>query len=346
MQAGTWYLIPGKAPDAAFRQPTKHLTDLVKMSILAHREKVGNIIWACWQPGGAGAKIKDIRRVNSGAMLIMVTQDGADSMDAQLNKGPAGGGMRPWHFDLALKGWLQSAAASDKAGACYVFPPVGNYTTHISGCDVKSFGAGSGGRPNCWQEQWSCPGTTVDEDPQKRPKRFLRWNGDHNHFDVGSANVDFASAGHLEWRSFWTGDGPHPTQLPPEQRRPQKAVKKRPAGKGPAGVEPTATPSGAAGKTKGQSQRGGTLTTEGVLQKKGGRTGKGKPAPWTLWPDRPGAGQAPLDQDPIDEWDDNDDDDGQKVHTTKRQRRNIRGALMNRSFRRWVHNVSEAANIH
>ena len=294
------------------------------MSVAAHRQKVGNIIWACWQPGGAGVRIGDVRRVNSGAMLIMVTQEGAEHINTEIQKGPEMGGMRPWHFDLALKQFLAPAENNERVKACYIFPPVGNYTTHVSGCDTRNFGAGTSGRPNCWQEEWSCPGTTLDEDPQRRPKRFLRWNGDKHYFDVGSADVGFDTGGTLEWRSFWIGDSAHPALRDEEQRRPQRSIQKRPAGKGPAGIEPAAIPDGAAQDTDHDRKKGGQLTTQDVLRKKGGPKGKGKEPPFSLWPDRPGSRQPSLDDDPISRWRDDDDAGTAKVvKTSKRQKRNL-----------------------
>ena len=57
-------------------------------------------------------------------------------------------------------------------------------------------------------------------------------------------------------------------------------------------------------------------------------------------------GQEPLASDPIDDWrgGGHDDDDHEQPQTTKRQRRNIRAVLLNRSFRSWVRTRAEVHN--
>ena len=311
------------------------------MSILAHRRGRGDIIWACWQPGLAGKKVKDVRYVNSGAMFVMMTPTGAAAIAAQMAKdaGKSNAAMSPYHFDLCLKAMLAPADSNRRARACYVFPPLGNYTQHISGCDPK-FARGEG-RPNCWREGWACPGTTVEEDPQRREKRFLAWKGAAGHEDVGSATVDESVAGHIEWLSWWQGEGDPVKFRPDEERRPQK-VRKRPAAEGSARVEPPATLRGSKGKGKGQTM-GVTTTTEGILQTFGcAGKGKGKPPPFSFWPNPPGSAQPPLDTDPMDTR--LDDDDPAVAKATKRQRRNLRAVLVNRSFRTWVRTRVEASH--
>ena len=213
-------------------------------------------------------------------MLIMFTPDGADAMHVELKGGQKGGGMRPWHFDLVLKEFLAPAKNNELAKACYVFLPIGNYTTHISGCDTKHFGEGTTGRPNCWREAWACPRTTLDEDPQRRPKRFLCWNGDSKYFDVGSADVGFVTGGTLEWRSFWTGNTPHPALRDEEQRRLQRTVKNRLAGKGPAGIEPAAIPDGAADDTEGKGKEVPCLPRVTCCEKEAGPRARAKRLPF------------------------------------------------------------------
>ena len=105
VQVGTWYQIPTKPTSQEFKKPKKRVEDLVKMSIAAHRLGHGDIVWTCWQPGIAGAKIKDAKRMNSGAMLIMLTPRGANTVAQRIDgdRGTTHGAMSPGHFDLRLK---------------------------------------------------------------------------------------------------------------------------------------------------------------------------------------------------------------------------------------------------
>ena len=75
-----------------------------------------------------------------------------------------------------------------------------------------------------------------------------------------------------------------------------------------------------------------------------GRKGKGNAVPFSLWPDRPGPEQPPLDTDQVEQWDDLEEEDtpGPARKASRREKRNIRGAILNRSFRRWVQTREEA----
>ena len=73
--------------------------------------------------------------------------------------------------------------------------------------------------------------------------------------------------------------------------------------------------------------------------------GKGKKPPTALWLDRPKTGTAPTDADPIEQWQGEDTGDEPAKATTKRQRRNIREALLYRSFRTWVTTREEVRTL-
>ena len=215
-------------------------------------------------------KIGDVRRVNSGAMLIMLKPWGADAIAQQIARDASRGGpMQPWHFDLAVKSFLMKPEVNQVARACCIFPPVGNYTQHLSGCDPKL--AVGEGRPNCWREAWVYPGTRVSEDPRSRAKRFMAWAGDKGYTDVGNAAVDISITGHIEWLTLWQGVGAPPRYRPGEERRPQKVLK-RPAADQSTGVEPSADSRGSKGEGKTKKGPPDTTTTHGVVQRMAGPT--------------------------------------------------------------------------
>lgn len=172
----------------------------------------GNLIWACWQPCGAGAKPARVHSISSGAMLFMVTPQGARNLNHAMTNiaNPevfalarrTGEWVLPkGHFDVAVKNWLQEPEQAEKVGACYVVPPIGNYDTHQSGCD-KSFSTGAG-RPNCWGEKWCCPGTRREDDPKGRDKWLASFTKKGEPHWLTKVNV--SDNPRHDWKSFWGG---------------------------------------------------------------------------------------------------------------------------------------------
>lgn len=53
-RAGTWWEVPKKARAGAYASIPENVTDLVRIATAAHRCGRGNLIWAGWQPAGAG----------------------------------------------------------------------------------------------------------------------------------------------------------------------------------------------------------------------------------------------------------------------------------------------------
>ena len=68
------------------------------------------------------------------------------------------------HWDLGLLKFLENYTCSLKC--CYLWPPLGSYIEHVSGCD-PTFAAG---RPGCWGESFACEGTRVADDRHHREK--------------------------------------------------------------------------------------------------------------------------------------------------------------------------------
>jgi hypothetical protein len=320
-KAGTWHELPMKGSATDFDNISPEVKDLVRMSKKAHMVGRGNLMWMCWQPCGARKKPLRVNSISSGTMLLMVTPRGAGMLHQLFQGGPVLGTLKPGHIDVVLKSWLEKGDNAGIMGACYLTPPLGNYTTHQSGCD-RSLSTGVG-RLSCWSEPWVCRGTRVVQDPKKREKWFASWTKKGDPVWLVKASVDDKS---LDWTSFWAGSSTNqPTLRTPEERR----LIKKPAGgtrrkESSTGIEPTAIPA----------------STRIVWP----------PPPWP--PSAAAAGQPPriyqhpwpdaqpLPDDPID-----DDSVSEQQHAGKRTKRGSRFArqvLLYRSMRSWVHDRSKA----
>ena len=84
------------------------------------------------------------------------------------------------HFDVALRDLLESdpeVAMDWEAG--FVYPPIGNYVGHASGCEI-----GLGERPANWQARWVQEGTRRD---------VTNWKSQHRNlyaFKPGGRNLE------------------------------------------------------------------------------------------------------------------------------------------------------------
>ena len=65
------------------------------------------------------------------------------------------GNAKPEHFDIWLREQLvQVFSASARMGACYVWPSIGGYDEHVSGCDAKQLASTGGVRESDWDKSW------------------------------------------------------------------------------------------------------------------------------------------------------------------------------------------------
>ena len=77
-EVGYYFENASKRPsDYELLNPTITITDLVRTATAAARAGVGSLVWATWQPGGAGTKPKRSSSIASGAMLIMLDSSAA-----------------------------------------------------------------------------------------------------------------------------------------------------------------------------------------------------------------------------------------------------------------------------
>lgn len=216
------------------------------------------------------------------------------------------------HFDLELVRVLRAGSDPPFPG-CYVWPPIGGYEVHPSGCDRNY--DNDAGRPAEWTSPWSCPGTRRAEDPKKRHKwlcafvktRPVKW----------LAKVDLDAADReLHWRSWWAGRGARPR--PPEP------------------VEPPATGSwhGARGGGKG-GPAAAAATAASSSHASGSGSAAGEPS-------APAAGRTTADGEPTAPPAEEPED---TPTLTRRAKRELRGQRLYSGFRVWVHERSEASPV-
>ena len=106
-----------------------------------------------------------------GSHLIMLSKDGFVKLAQGFTHKQIGRG----HIDLVLKAWLTENNRAEEVGACYVYPQMGGYHAHESGCDPKNFGAAQGGRPSAWEFENPASGTRIATDPKQRAKYLIQW---------------------------------------------------------------------------------------------------------------------------------------------------------------------------
>ena len=163
---GAYYEVPSKAPKEEHESFPRCVVSWVHIASAAQRLGVGGLIWMSWLPENHAADPKKPYRLSNGSTFIMCTVPAARSLLRACRQGE----IKRGHWDLSLKEWLYTHHRD--VNGCYFFPPCGNYATHPSGCDPKLYGSG---RPNDWCRRWSCQGTIVEEDPQKRQKWLVTW---------------------------------------------------------------------------------------------------------------------------------------------------------------------------
>jgi len=131
------------------KEVCEEVKDLMKMCTIAHRQGVGHLVWLSWEASNKrGYKCQ----IGHGSTLVAVSVEGAKRLKAAF----AAGSIEKGHFDLVLLQWLRDrgAAAAHLLGASYVYPAVGSYVEHQSGCDP-----GIGRRESSWTKTWVQPGT-------------------------------------------------------------------------------------------------------------------------------------------------------------------------------------------
>ena len=208
--AGEYWNTVEKPPGMDWNVPSLLLQDLVAYGILMNRAGK-QFAWLGWQPWGSGNEPKNPKqnRYGSGNMLVMMDKLAATRIEYEFVED---GEMRqPGHIDLKLKHMYMKE--DNRNLSCYMTPPIGGYSAHISGC-AKEFSKTA--RPTIWAEKFACPGTRPSHDWLGRQKWWASFTerGGCNWVGKQPVNLDMMSVDDLLWKT-WDGrkppDDPEPT---------------------------------------------------------------------------------------------------------------------------------------
>ena len=186
---------------AADQGLTGNVADLLRMATFAHRQGCGQLIWFGWCPHEGGRHGKSWPW--KGSHGLMLTKKGAASVAQAMAAGKVVRG----HIDLVLLDWLRTEGEATNAGACFIYPSIGSYFAHPSGCDPKGFGEAQGGRPSGFTTKDPAQGTRLQHDLKQRGKYLVQWLGTGDKarernwikFPVDSELHSDA----YRWKSFW-----------------------------------------------------------------------------------------------------------------------------------------------
>ena len=204
---------------------SSNVADMIRMATMCHRQKMGDLIWYGWQCANNNSKPSWL---SNGSAAIGLSKNGARRVLTAMEDGRC----RRRHVDLALLEWLQLPGEAELAGACYIYPSVGAFFAHVSGCDPKNYGEKQGGRPAGFIYKSASKGTRVkhDDDKNHREKYIVQWKAE-------------ASKTERTWIPFESEEILHGEEYPWKSFKPDEptaADKKGGKGKGKATVEPTA----------------------------------------------------------------------------------------------------------
>ena len=150
-----------KPTGAELQNVSQELEDLVKICTIAHRQHAGGLVWLSWcgAEGKAGRKTAPMH----GSTLVAVASWFARELLLNFNK------LEFKHFDIALRNVLQKPPADwTWCEASFVYPSIGHYCEHVSGCEE-----GLGWRASSWNCTWCQGGTRKDPADPNQAHRSL-----------------------------------------------------------------------------------------------------------------------------------------------------------------------------
>ena len=188
--------------------------DLVKIMTKAHRLGSGDFCWYSFVPDKAETKADwSYPKFGFGSAGIMLTKRAAKQIADTFNNDK----WKPNHIDMELKRWAQQELP-ERLRACWLWPPVGNFSSHQSECCPKQVGF----RQSLWSKPWCTPGTRPSDDPNQTSKRLYEFVAKGWQNTIGSiANAEFEDDS-LVWQTFW-GD----PEIPPADTERQKRELRR-----------------------------------------------------------------------------------------------------------------------
>jgi hypothetical protein len=197
------------------------LEDLVKIATAASRAQAGDFIWIGHQPHGHEPResTRVSARLGFGSQGIMLTPRAAQSIIIAFQSGFSQ--FAAGHVDTRLKRWVSEARRLGSA-ACFLWPPLGSYTEHVTECAPEYFSTGQT-RPSLWSCKWSCPGTRPTHDPQGRPKRLIAFTAAGFQETVATLPASAFETTGLHWRTFLDPPAAGPGDAATTDRATQRA---------------------------------------------------------------------------------------------------------------------------
>ena len=199
-----------RPPAVDWTMTSQLLEDMVGYGILMSRMSC-QFAWLGWQPWGAGNCTPNSKpnKFGSGNMAVCMDKMAARRIEYHFNEDDQ---MRiPGHMDLKLK---QMFCLRENLGhSCYITPPIGGYSAHLSGC-AKEFMKNP--RPTIWAEKFACPGTRRSHDWLDRDKWWATFTlkGSCDWPTKKPVNIEKMTKDDLAWKTWdrrKPPDDPEPT---------------------------------------------------------------------------------------------------------------------------------------
>ena len=165
-----------------------YLKELLDLTTFASRQNAGGFIWLSWDGfNRKGCKTKPMHALTMVSVTHRTAVDMLDHKHAFEKK----------HFDVALRNLLiqKDADWATRWRASYVFPSIGHYCSHQSGCEKDLF------RESGWKNSWVQEGVRPAAGQQDRWLCSFRPGG-----EPWIAKIPFEKSDSLEWQTLEVED--------------------------------------------------------------------------------------------------------------------------------------------